>query len=210
MQTQKINTIVLDMGQVLIHWKPGWVMENFHLNASQEALLQRELFASVEWVRFDRGTITPAEMIASVNRRLPQELHPCVENIVTGWWQRPLCPMEGMGELIRELKALGYGIYLLSNASLDLRKYFHRIPGSECFDGMMVSAEEKLIKPQPEIYRALYARFSLDPQRSLFIDDQPANIEAAMYTGMDGILFRGDTAALRRELNEKGIPVAQI
>ena len=103
------------------------------------------------------------------------------------------------------LKEKGYGIYLLSNAGVSLREYFPGIPGAEYFDGLLVSAEEKLLKPQHEIYHRLYGRFGLDPARCFFIDDSPANIEAALCTGMEGTVFRGDPARLRRELEQAGI-----
>lgn len=205
---QQIDTIVFDMGQVLIHWQPLALIAHMDLTEKQKELLLTELFQSVEWVQSDHGTIALEQIVTQVCRRLPEDLHPAVEELVLGWWRRPLVPMEGMAELIRELKEKGYNIYLLSNASVDLRKYFHRIPGSEYFDGLMVSAEERLLKPQHEIYHTLYSRFRLEPGRCLFIDDSPANIEGALCTGMEGIIFRGDTARLRRELVQKGIDVA--
>lgn len=205
---QKIDTIVFDMGQVLIHWQPLALIAHMNLTEKQQELLLTELFQSVEWVQSDHGTIALEQIVTQVCRRLPEDLHPAVEELVLGWWRRPLVPMEGMAELIRELKEKGYKIFLLSNASVDLRKYFHRIPGSEYFDGLMVSAEEHLLKPQHEIYHTLYSRFRLEPSRCLFIDDSPANIEGALCTGMDGIIFRGDAARLRRELGQRGIDVA--
>lgn len=205
---QQIDTIVFDMGQVLIHWQPLALIAHMDLTEKQKELLVTELFQSVEWVQSDHGTISLEQIVTQVCRRLPEDLHPAVEELVLGWWRRPLVPMEGMAELIRELKEKGYKIYLLSNASVDLRKYFHRIPGSEYFDGLMVSAEERLLKPQHEIYHTLYSRFRLEPGRCLFIDDSPANIEGALCTGMEGIIFRGDAARLRRELGQRGIDVA--
>ena len=205
---QQIDTIVFDMGQVLIHWQPLALIAHMDLTEKQKELLVTELFQSVEWVQSDHGTIALEQIVTQVCRRLPEDLHPAVEELVLGWWRRPLVPMEGMAELIRELKEKGYKIYLLSNASVDLRKYFHRIPGSEYFDGLMVSAEERLLKPQHEIYHTLYSRFRLEPGRCLFMDDSPAHIEGALCTGMEGIIFRGDAAQLRRELRQRGIDVA--
>ena len=69
----------------------------------------------------------------------------------------------------------------------------------------MVSAEEKLVKPQPEIFRLLCDRFHLKPEECVFVDDSPANVESAILTGMDGLVFYGDAQRLRRELTEKGI-----
>lgn len=204
-----IDTIVFDMGQVLIHWKPELLIAHLELAEEEQRLLQRELFQSVEWVQLDRGSITGETAAEQVCRRLPEKLHPAVHTVVSGWWQRPLVPMEGMAELVRELKGNGYRIFLLSNASVDLRKYFHRIPGSECFDGLLVSAEEKLIKPQWEIFETLYRRFELNPENCFFVDDSPANVEAALCTGMAGTIFRGDVNRLRWELRAAGIRCAE-
>ena len=118
--------------------------------------------------------------------------------------RRYLSPMPGMAELVRELKENGYHIYLLSNASAALREYFPRIPGSECFERLLVSAEEKLLKPSHEIFERLYEKFELNPAESWVIDDSPANVEGAIQTGMGGCIFYGDVSRLRRELLQAG------
>ena len=169
--------------------------------------MERELFRGVEWVRLDRGTITEECAAVSVCQRLPEHLHEGVRQLVAGWWKWPLVPVDGMAELITELKSKGYGIYLLSNASGRLHEYFHRIPGAEYFDGKVVSADLRLLKPQKEIYDALYAQFHLNPEECVFIDDQPANVDGAMLTGMNGLVFHGDVIRLRRELCALDIPV---
>lgn len=202
-----IRNIVFDMGQVLIRWRPEEILEHFDLTGQEKTMLLQELFWSPEWTQQDRGILTEGEMIERVSARLPESIHAAVEEVIKAWHVWHLTPMPGMAELVRRLKAQGYGIYLLSNASTALRGYFPRIPGSECFDGLMVSAEEKLLKPQHEIYERLYERFDLVPEQCVFIDDSPANIEGAMLTGMQGIVFRGDTERLRRELRALGIMV---
>ena len=202
-----IRNIVFDMGQVLIRWRPEEILEHFDLTGEEKTMLLQELFRSPEWIAQDHGIITEADMIARVNARLPETLHGTVGEVIKAWYVWHLTPMPGMAALVRELKEKGYGIYLLSNASTALRGYFPRIPGSEYFDGLMVSAEEKLLKPQHEIYERLYERFGLVPEQCVFIDDSPANIEGAMLTGMQGIVFRGDTERLRRELKALGITV---
>lgn len=209
MDHKEISTIVFDMGQVLIHWNAPQILSAYSLSEEDGRLLARELFGSVEWVQLDHGTISHRQAITQVCRRLPQRLSGVVESIVSSWWNRLLEPMEGMGALVRELKDQGYGIYLLSNASVDLRRYFHRIPGSACFDGLMVSAEEKKLKPHYDIFYALYERFGLIPEACVFIDDGPANVEAAMCTGMHAIQFWGDVGRLRRELRALGVKVAE-
>lgn len=200
-----IKNIVFDMGQVLIHWAPDVLIEPYGLAEADKAALKRELFQNVEWVQLDHGTISFEQAVQSVCRRLPEKFHSMVEEIVTGWWLRELVPMEGMAALAAELKAAGYGIYLLSNANTALRDYFGRIPGSECFDGLLVSAEEKLLKPEKAIFLRLCERFGLDAAECFFIDDNPANVEGALCAGMQGTVFYGDAERLRREMKEKGI-----
>lgn len=204
-----IRNIVFDMGQVLIHWQPRRLIAHFGLTPREEELVIRELFQSVEWVRLDRGTITGEEAAERVCARLPEKLHGPVREEIFRWHERPLEGMEGMAELIRELKGEGYGIYLLSNASLSLRSYFPRIPGAECFDGLLVSAEEKLLKPQHEIFETFLSRFSLKPETCFFVDDMPANVEGAYEAGISGTVFRGDVPRLRRELRAAGVRCAE-
>lgn len=204
-----IRNVVFDMGQVLIHWNPHLLLTPFHLTPGEEDTVIRELFQSVEWVRLDRGTITEEGAVRAVCERLPENLHPCVREVVFRWHARVLEPMEGMAGLLGELKEKGLHIYLLSNANLKLRDYFPRIPGSEYFDGLMVSAEERLLKPQHEIFEALLSRFGLKAEECFFVDDVPSNVEGAMEAGLSGTVFYGDVPRLRRELRKAGIPVEE-
>ena len=202
-----IKNIIFDMGQVLIHWSPQRVTARFDLPEEDKALLVSEVFGGVEWTAMDRGRMTPEESFEHIRRRLPPHLHEMARSTVFEWWKTELVPMEGMAELVGELKSMGYNIYLLSNAASSLNIYFHKLPGAQHFSGRIVSADEKLLKPEHEIYELLYSRFSLKPEECIFIDDSPANIDGAQCTGMDGIVFRGDVARLRRELREKGVAV---
>ena len=203
-----IRNVVFDMGQVLIRWQPAVLTQRLGLSEEDDALLTRELFQNVEWVMLDRGVITPEEVTRRVCARLPERLHGAVARLTESWGESYLDPVPGMAELVGQLKAAGCGIYLLSNASVALRTYFPRIPGSEYFDGLMVSAEEKLVKPQPEIFRLLCDRFHLKPEECVFVDDSPANVESAILPGLDGLVFYGDAQRLRRELTVKGVPLS--
>lgn len=202
-----IRNIVFDMGNVLIQWKPDLFVERLGVPSEDRPLLLRELFGSVEWIQMDRGTLSLEDGLTAVCRRLPPRLHAPARELTWNWWRRWLLPVEGMAELVRELKALGYGIYLLSNAKLDLPLYFDLIPGSEYFDGKIVSADWKLLKPQPEIYETLLREYSLQAEECFFIDDLNINIEGARFVGMDGAIFDGDLSRLRQDLNAAGVPV---
>lgn len=201
-----IRNLIFDMGNVLIHWDPPRFMERMGLPEEDRALLLTEVFGSVEWIQTDRGTLSFEDGLKEMCAHLPERLHRAARELTLDWWKDNLLPVEGMAELVRELKGLGYNIYLLSNAKLDLHQYFDRIPGSECFDGMIVSADWKLLKPQPELYHVLLREYGLKAEECFFTDDLNINIEAAVLVGMSGTVFRG-VAGLRRTLTEAGVPV---
>ena len=202
-----IKNIVFDMGKVLIDWDPPAIVARENLGEADSRLLLREVFQCAEWAAMDHGWMSQEEGYERICRRLPGHLHEAARHCVFDWWKAPLDPIPGMAELVREVKALGYGVYLLSNATSTLSEYFHRIPGAECFDGRLVSADVKMLKPEREIYAELYRRFSLDPAECFFIDDSIINVDGAWLSGMQATVFMGDMARLRRELNEACIPV---
>ena len=164
------------------------------------------VYLSLEWAKMDRGSMTEEEAAASMCSRLPERLHEQAHLLVDRW-DRPILPVPGMAELVRELKEAGYGVYLLSNASYRQHEYWPRVPGSEYFDGTLISADVKLVKPCAEIYELLYSTFDLTPSECLFIDDSAANIEGAERTGMPGIVFHGDADELRGEMKAFGVKV---
>ncbi len=201
-----IRNVIFDMGNVLIRFDRELFLTRLGIRGEDRELLIREVFRSLEWVRMDRGSMADAEAVASICRRIPQRLHRTVEDLVCRW-DDPILPVEGMPELVRELKEAGYGIYLLSNASFRQHDYWLRIPGSECFDGTFVSCDYRLVKPQPEIYREMLDRFHLRAEECVFVDDLPANIEGAYFCGIPGIVFHGDVPALRQALRTLGIAI---
>lgn len=201
-----IRNIIFDMGNVLIYWCPERFLERCGIPEEDRPLLLQEVFGCVEWIQLDRGIISFEEGLAAMCRRLPERLHPVARELTLNWWRDHLLPVEGMADLARELKGMGYGVYLLSNAKLDLHEYFDRIPGSECFDGRIVSADWKLLKPQPEIYQVLLREYGLKAEECFFVDDLFINVEAALLVGMSGAIFRG-ADDLRRNLIQAGVPV---
>ena len=181
-----IRHIVFDMGEVVENFSDGLFTERLHLNEEDAVLIRREVLQTTEWIRLDRGTISLDDALVQMQARLPHRLH-------------------GMAELARDLKEAGYDLYLLSNAASRHADYWHDIPGSRYFSGTFISADYHLLKPEDAIYQAFFRKFGLKPAECLFIDDSPANIEASQNAGMDGIVFHGDAAHLRRQLEARHI-----
>lgn len=202
-----IKNILFDMGNVLIRFDRNYFLDRLGICEEDKQLLMREVFLSVEWVQMDRGNLCEETAAASCCRRLPPRLHNAAEELFCRWDQPAILTFEGMYELIEELKGKGYGIYLLSNASARQHTYWSRIPESKFFDGKIISADERMMKPQPEIYLRTLDRFRLKADECFFIDDVPANIEGAMFCGMHGTVFHGDIPLLRRQLRSSGVDV---
>lgn len=204
-----IRNIVFDMGNVLVYFDRDIFLDRVDVtDKADRELLKREIYLSVEWSRMDRGSLSPAGAEAIMRTHLPERLHPYVTRLVSEW-SRPILPVPGMAELVRELKAAGYGIYLLSNAALDQHKYWHDIPGSEYFDGTLISADVLHVKPEREIYERLCERFSLRPEECVFIDDATPNAEGAFRCGLVPIVFHDDVHELREKLAALGVHVSR-
>lgn len=201
-----IRNIIFDMGNVLILFDRAYFMERLGVAPEDRELLNREVFVSLEWAQMDRGSLDEAEATRRVCRRLPQRLHDAAGKLI-GMWDRPILEIPGMYELVEELKSNGYGIYLLSNASVRQHDYWPRVPASRFFDGTLISADVKLVKPQFEIYDLLLETFGLRAEECFFIDDAPANIEAALCRGITGAVFHQNPTLLRQSLRQAGVTI---
>ena len=203
-----IRNILFDMGNVLIRFDRDFFISRLGVAEEDRQKLMREVFLSVEWVQMDRGPIVEEQAVAQVCRRLPGHLHDAAEKLIA-MWDRPILPIEGMYELVEELKNAGYGIYLLSNASLRQHEYWPRIPASRFFDGTIISADEGVMKPDAEYYLRALNRFGLKADECFFVDDVPSNIEGALYCGIPGAIFRGDASLLRKQMRAAGIQISE-
>ena len=198
-----IDTIVFDMGGVLIDFSAQLFTERLQVSGEDRALLERHVLRTTDWVRLDRGTITEAEALVHACANLPRRLHAAADYIINHW-NEPIVPIEGTAEVVRQLKARGYALYLLSNAGVRQHGYWNDIPGSECFSGTVISADLHLLKPEAAIYQALFDKFDLTPANCIFVDDLPLNVEAAQNAGMQGIVFF-NACQLREELQKRGV-----
>ena len=197
-----MRNIVFDMGNVLIYFTPRHFIEREGIgDPADRELLMQAVYHSPEWPGMDRGELDEPEMEAIARARLPERLHAAAHRLIWSW-EVPVEPVPGMAELVRACKARGMGVYMLSNASRRQPEYFGSIPGSECFDGKVISALERRVKPDPEIYRILLSRFGLRAEDCLFVDDMPVNVSGAEAVGMKGFHFTGDVEALRRAVEE--------
>lgn len=186
MPWDEIDSVVFDIGNVLMYFSPHHVLDVlFGEDEPLKAELLHRVFESSHWLDLDRGTATYEQAV----ERMAQgraDLRPKIELIFARWMELKTPIPEGVAAL-RRCREKGKRTYVLSN--------YHQ-PGFEwllqkhdffsLFDGYVVSCYLHLLKPEPEIYRELIERCSLDPARSLFLDDTRVNVEAAMEAGIQG------------------------
>ncbi len=201
-----IKNIVFDMGNVLTVYNAREYIYGYVGSEEDFRWIKNHLCGSVEWLQMDRGTITDEEAADSVCRRVPEHLHAVVKRFISEYRmvQPPNPPME---ELVEELHRNGYDLYLMSNTSHRFRIFSRDIRPIRYMKGIWISCEHGLLKPEPEAYLDFFKTFSIKPEESFFIDDSPANIEAAGNLGMKGCVYYGDIKELRNDLRENGIKV---
>ena len=200
-----IRNIVFDMGNVLIRFDPPYFLDRAGITDPEDReLILKELFLSVEWARMDAGSLTEETAEPLVLARIPERLKNQVTDLLYHWADhRDEIP--GMTELVRKLKAAGYRIYLLSNASVAQHRYWPQYEVSRYMDGKLISSDVKTVKPSHRIYHLFTEKFSLIPEECVFVDDAPANVAGAVDCGWQGIVFRGDASELEGKLRGLGV-----
>ena len=199
-----IKHLILDMGNVMLQFAPDLFIQDLGISDPEiHSLLRREVFQSLEWSLLDWGMKDEATAAEAICPRLPEELRDTARDLIFRW-DDPIRPIPGMADLVRDCKAAGMGVYLLSNASVRLPEYWPRVPGQELFDGIVVSALVRCVKPMPEIYHQVLDTYGLRAEECLFVDDLPMNVAGAAHVGMAGFVFRGNVAELRKEIIRLG------
>lgn len=186
----KIKNIVLDMGNVLFDFNPEFVMNMFCSSLEEKAIIQRELFEGPEWSLGDKGVIKDADRYDLVKKRVPEAYHEVLRNCAMHW---DVCmkPLPGAKEFCEYVRAHGYGIYILSNASDAFYSYFPRLLPLDFFDGVFVSSDYLMLKPDLEIYQTFLSKYNLKGEECLFIDDRLENVEGAKMTGIQAVQYFG-------------------
>ena len=196
---------VFDVGNVLIRWDPRNLYRKLIADeAEREDFLAR--ICSPEWnLEMDRGRAF-AEGVAERVALFPQH-----EALIRAFDERWLETLDGAVEeavaILEELRAAGVKTYAITNFSREKFALTRtRYPFLDSFEGIVVSAHEQLLKPDPRIYALLCERHGLAPADCIFIDDSLANVEGARAFGMQGHHFK-TAAELRTDLRQQGLPL---
>ncbi len=200
-----INTIIFDIGNVLVDFKWEQYLRDCGYNDEivrkvSEATVKNDL-----WKKWDRGDIEEAEIIEQSCK-----LEPSVEREIKKLFvdiEQLINEFDYSAEIIKKLKENGYKVYLLSNYArshyeLD-KKNFKFL---DYVDGGIISYEVILAKPEPEIYKALIQKYNINPQEAVFLDDLPENLEAAKPFGFHTIQVKSYQQILE-DLQKLGVNI---
>lgn len=199
-----INTIIFDLGAVLIDWNPGYLYRKiFKDEAQMHHFLQH--ICTPEWNEEQDGGRSLQEATDYLVQHFPEHQ----ENIRAYYdrWEEMLGgPIAGTVEIFKALKESGhYKLYALTNWSEETFPIaLERYDFLDWFDGVVVSGTEKDRKPFPSFYNTLLTRYQVKPEEALFIDDNLRNIHAAEQLGIRSIHFTSPEQ-LRDKLQEHGV-----
>ena len=181
--------VVFDIGGVLIDWDPNHLYEKL----IPDPELRRRFLTTVctpEWNHeMDAGrSVSEAVMTLAAK-------HPNHAALIRAWWTRwPEMlggEVPGTRRLAEELARAGRPLFALTNWSAETWPFgVKQYPFLEdLFDGVVVSGQERIAKPDPRLFEILNDRYRLTPHSTVYIDDSPANIESAAGLGYITHLF---------------------
>ncbi|MEM7206270.1 MAG: HAD family phosphatase [Pseudomonadota bacterium] len=192
----KPRAAIFDLGNVVVNWNPTGIVATLDCDAETQAELKRALFDHPDWLALDQGTTTEADVLARIHGSTGLNV-----DLIRSTFEATKLSFTEIPQtiaLIDELHQTGIPMYCLSNMSLDSYAAIRERAFFAHFTGIVISAQENLLKPDPAIFRRLIERYDLQHHSLLFIDDMPENILAAEKLGLEGVLFDRSENAIEK------------
>ena len=185
----QIKAVVFDFGGVLIDWDPRNLYSRYF---TEEPQAMEDFLAEISFMEWndqqDKGRPF-TEAVALLSKQFPHRAH-LISAYQENWKESITGSIEGTVEILARLKEKGYSLYGLSNWSAETFPIVrHEFEFLNLFDGIILSGEVKLIKPEPEIFELCLQRIGKPADQCLFIDDSETNIIAARKLGFDTVHF---------------------
>jgi 2-haloacid dehalogenase len=184
----KFDTIVFALGGVLIDWNPRYLFRKIFKNTPEMEWFIGNV-CHHEWnLQLDKG-YSFSKGVEDLKLQFP-EYTDQIEAYRLRWPEMLGDEIKGSVQLMKGLQDKGLQILGLTNWSMETFPFaWDKYTFLSSMDGIVVSGKEKLIKPDPAIYQLLLSRYNVQPERTVFIDDNEANIKAAMGLGFTVIHF---------------------
>jgi 2-haloacid dehalogenase len=199
-----VDTIIFDLGGVLIDWNPRYLYRKI-FKTEEEITWFFENICTPAWNDEQDAGRSFAEATEELVLKYPE--HEVAVRAWYGRWQETIAgALPDTVAILHQLKEQkGHRLYALTNWSAESFPWaLENFDFLHWFEGIVVSGAEKTRKPFPDIYQILFNRYSVDPGRAVFIDDNIKNVVGARDVGMHAIHFQSP-AQLRQELDQLGI-----
>ena len=202
--TKKIDTIIFDLGAVLIDWNPRYLYRKI-FKTEDEITWFLENICTSEWNDEQDAGRSFQEATEVLLKKHPDWEVP-VRALYDRWHETIQGPITGTVDILRNIRdAKTYRLYALTNWSAETFPWaLENFEFLHWFEGIVVSGVEKMRKPFPEFYQILFDRYNVDPRSSVFIDDNIKNIESGKKLGLTTIHFK-TPEQLSEDLKELGI-----
>jgi 2-haloacid dehalogenase len=186
--TSKYKTVVFDFGGVLIDWDRRYLYRKvIEDNTEMEWFLNN--VCSDEWNNLQDQGIPFSETIPALQMKFPEYCDK-IAMYETRWCEMVGGEISGSVEILKEIQAKNFPVYGLTNWGADTFPIvFNQFEFLRKLDGIVVSGDEKLVKPNPALFEILIKRYHIDPATCVFIDDNMMNIESAKKIGFKTIRF---------------------
>lgn len=191
-----MKNIVFDLGGVVVDWSPERLMEQYTGDPEMPVALFKKGFFQKYWPDFDRGTVDQVKIVREMSIFSERRYAECWDFVE--FVKHSLRDIPKTIRLIKLLKEKGYRLFCLSNMSQEFYDYLKDREVFGYFEGQIISAREKLIKPEKEIYQLLMKRYRIVPEESLFIDDLEKNVEVARELGFQTVHFTNKEKGYRQ------------
>ena len=200
---EALSSVVFDVGGVLYDWHPRHLYQKLIDNPDRLEWFLANV-VTLEWhFQHDEGRPC-AETTAELIERFP-EYRDLIAVYDERWLETVPGPIPGMIELAGELAAAGVPLYAITNFSHEFWPRFKATaPVFAPFRDIVVSGDERLVKPDPRIFELAMRRFGIASGEALFIDDRADNVAAAEAAGFVGHVFDG-VGRLRLRLTDFGL-----
>ena len=203
MGSDSIKNVVFDIGNVIVRWAPLEIVRLTFGEVKASEKLAKSIFQSETWLALNKGFISEPEAKAQYKQSLGLSSLEC-ERLFYYVKQTQLL-IYGSVELLKRVKSAGYNVYALTDNVHEVVTHLKsEYTFWSLFDGVAVSADLGLLKPQAEIYQSLLIQHKLEASETVFIDDMPYNVEGAKAVGIAGVQFE-DAAQCEEELKALGL-----
>lgn len=199
------RVVVFDVGNVLIRWDPRHLYRQLIPDEARLRWFMTNVCTAAWNIEQDRGRSWEDAVALLVSEHPEWERE--IRAFDTRWHETVPGAIEDSVAVLAELKARGEKVYAITNFSREKwAECLIRFPFLQSFDGAVVSAHERLIKPDPAIFRVLLERYGLSAEACVFVDDSEKNVAAARSVGMQAVHFV-EPINLRAELRGLGVAV---